>query len=551
MAYMPALLPPCGDITSQREIEIALKASEEKYRALFENSIDAVMLGAPDGSVYAANSEACRLFGMTESELIQGGRQGISDLTDPTWQTALVERTRTGRYKGELLFKRADGSNFMGEISSAFFTNLKGEINSSIIIRDISERKKMEKAIKVSEQRFRTLIERAPAPVGISRQGITTYVNERYLQLFGIKEVSEVYGHSLLEQIAPQCRDEIAERARRRELGAPVVDEYETVGLSRDGSQIPLWAAVSRIESPEGPASMAFFTDITELKRVQAGLQESEEKYRGLFEQMVSGFALHEIILDENGIPVDYVTLEVNREYELLLQTSRDTVIGKRAYQAIPGLDKFWIELFGSIVLTGQPRRYTQYASNLDKWFEGQAFKIGDKKFAVTFVDITDRKKAEQELKNNEIKFRTVSDFTYNWEYWRGADGNLKYVSPSCERVTGYSREEFMQNPHLLLNIIHPADKPQTEKHLREQHSDISALDFRIITRSGETRWIGHNCQPIFDPEGRWLGQRASNRDITQRIQMEQDLARSQEQLGEFTMHLQEAIEIEKNQPFA
>ncbi len=140
---------------------------------------------------------------------------------------------------------------------------------------------------------------------------------------------------------------------------------------------------------------------------------------------------------------------------------------------------------------------------------------------------------AEKALKESEEKFRLFIDFTYDWEAWMGPDGKYIHVSPSCKRITGYSAEEFIKNPHLSPAIAHPDDREAFEqhrnRHLNEQTGNAH-IDYRIITAKGETRWISHMCQPVFGRNGEWLGRRASNRDITERKKMEAEL----EQLASF-----------------
>lgn len=131
----------------------------------------------------------------------------------------------------------------------------------------------------------------------------------------------------------------------------------------------------------------------------------------------------------------------------------------------------------------------------------------------------------EAALRQSEEKYRTVADFTYDWEDWISPEGSYLYVSPACERITGYSREEFMVDPNLILNLVHPDERELLIHHYTETrhagHKDASKLDFRVMTRAGEERWISHACQPVFGNDGRWLGRRASNRDITERKQAE------------------------------
>ena len=132
-------------------------------------------------------------------------------------------------------------------------------------------------------------------------------------------------------------------------------------------------------------------------------------------------------------------------------------------------------------------------------------------------TDISQRKEAERALKESEERFRMVADFTYDWEYWCGPDREIVYISPSCERISGYTREEFMADPGLFDRIVHPSDREKVEVHkLRPEDSRALTLDFRILAKNGEERWIGHVCRPVYSDDGRFLGRRASNRDITE-----------------------------------
>ncbi|MCD4746866.1 MAG: PAS domain S-box protein, partial [Bacteroidales bacterium] len=124
----------------------------------------------------------------------------------------------------------------------------------------------------------------------------------------------------------------------------------------------------------------------------------------------------------------------------------------------------------------------------------------------------------EQALINSEEKYRTVADFTYSWEYWIDPNMNFIYVSPSCERISGYKPEDFIQNPKLMEQIIHPDDKDKVFNHSRDielKSKKVSSLDFRIITSNGDLRWIGHVCRTVYGKDGNHLGWRATNRDIT------------------------------------
>jgi len=133
----------------------------------------------------------------------------------------------------------------------------------------------------------------------------------------------------------------------------------------------------------------------------------------------------------------------------------------------------------------------------------------------------------EKELKESKERFRALADFTYDWEYWLNPDGEYVYISPSCQRITGYCSDEFRENPELLETIVHADDREIVTEHLREEPiegSVVYPLEFRIITRHGEERWLEHVCQPVYGSSGNYLGRRGSNRDITERRRAEEAL---------------------------
>jgi len=131
-------------------------------------------------------------------------------------------------------------------------------------------------------------------------------------------------------------------------------------------------------------------------------------------------------------------------------------------------------------------------------------------------------------IRESEERYRTVADFTYDWEYWMAPDGSLPYMSPSCERVTGYTTREFQQNPALLISIVHPDDRKQVTDYLDKieliNEEGSREFDFRIIKRDGTVRWIAHIDQAVYGQEGGYRGRRASNRDVTERKLAEEEI---------------------------
>ena len=170
--------------------------------------------------------------------------------------------------------------------------------------------------------------------------------------------------------------------------------------------------------------------------------------------------------------------------------------------------------------------------------------------------DITAQKAAEDELRQAEQRYRNVADFTYDWETWENPDGSYNYVSPSCERITGYRVQQLIDRPGMLNEIILPDHITQWQEHRQAAHArhETAEIQFRIRAKNGQIRWIEHICQPIYGDKGEYLGIRASNRDITARKQAEiklrsayTEIEQLKNQLEAESAYLQDEIKLEHN----
>ncbi len=272
--------------------------------------------------------------------------------------------------------------------------------------------------------------------------------------------------------------------------------------------------------------NLSFIAKFTQMLAEQAlvnkRLRESEERYRIILQAAIDGVWLVDTrgrILEVNE---SYCRMSGYGEQELLMLNILDL-------DAIETADDIAIRIqrimeLGDERFTSKHRR--KDGSLFDVEVSVQYRYVNSGQFVCFIQDISEKKLAENALQASEQRYRTVANFTHDWEYWLTPDSSFAYCSPSCEQITGYSAEEFMNDPNLIKAIIHPDDFAITSHHFNEigkQDSRSHEREFRIINRSGEVRWIAHACRVVIGDDGKYLGRRASNRDVTSRKKAEED----------------------------
>ena len=176
-------------------------------------------------------------------------------------------------------------------------------------------------------------------------------------------------------------------------------------------------------------------------------LEESEDRYRLLFENMTTGFALHEMIYDDDGKPTDYRFLEMNPAFELLIGTAAASLLGKTVKESMPGIEDYWIEQYGVVARTGMPIAFRNYSREQGKYYDVWAFSPRKDSFAVIVSDITERKEAEDKLRLMAQVFERSGDAILITD----PENKIIATNSSFTTLTGYSQEEVLgQNPSIL-----------------------------------------------------------------------------------------------------
>ena len=288
------------DITERRRTINALLESEIKYRAFFENSMDAILLTSPDGNILSANQAACIMFGYPEDELIKLGRSGVTYSADQRLPALLEERKLKGKARGELTFIRKDGTHFPAEISSAIFKSHDGFERTSMIIRDITLRKLAEEEITMLSHSLKSINQ----CVSITdMDDKILFVNESFLKTYGY-EIDELIGRRINIVNSPNNDQNQIEEI----LLATIKGEWQGELLNRrkNGEEFPVYLSTSVIKDKDANVLglIGVATDITERKRAEKELilaKDNAEESDLLKSAFLANMG-HEIRTPMNGI---------------------------------------------------------------------------------------------------------------------------------------------------------------------------------------------------------------------------------------------------------
>lgn len=299
-----------------------MTVSEQWYRAIFQNSYDAILLTRPaDGAILAANPVACALFGYSEEELLCRRRDQLVDPVDIRFADAWAERADSGTIATELTFVRKSGERFEARVSSRLFMDDQAGQVASTSIQDISERRSAEATLRQSEERFRLLYEHAPVGIiQVDGHGRLTAANQKFVEITGYS-AEEARGFTHMEITLPEDAAVIGQHRERVFAGKSDEMRYEKRLPRKDGSTT--WVRVTgramRNAAGQTQWGIVLYEDIDERKRTEEALLQSEEKFRATFEHAPLGIA---------ECAIDGTFIEVNSKLSAILGYSEQELAG-------------------------------------------------------------------------------------------------------------------------------------------------------------------------------------------------------------------------------
>ncbi len=460
---------------------LELRESEERFRNLTRASAEGICV-SEQGRILDVNDQFIALMGYSRDELI--GCE-IVTLIGPAWRERVADRlskAKEGLFEHQIL--RKDGT--LVDVEARAKTSAwEKRLVRITALTDITERKQAAAALQASESRFRTLIEQAPVAVSISRAGKTIYVNQKYLDAYRFRSMDELISQPIIEQWAPESVPVIEERVRKRERGEPVPSEYEGLAQRKDGSMFPAHITVAGVSLPDGPAWLAFITDITARKQAEQALRESEEKFSKAFRASPHGMSISET---ETGRFVEindgYCQIYGYRHEEMLDHTSLELQIWEDPRERA----RFVEDLKRDGVVRNHEARTRTRAGELKLvLLSAEPIDLAGKSCIVSVLhDITDRKRAEME-----------KDAALAREEKARLDYTLQLIaSQEAERtrIAAELHDSLGQNLLLIKNRAQLAlMKERIDDEMEEQIEAISTLAAQSIA---EARSISHDLHP-------------------------------------------------------
>jgi two-component system, chemotaxis family, CheB/CheR fusion protein len=246
--------------------------------------------------------------------------------------------------------------------------------------------------------------------------------------------------------------------------------------------------------------------------------------YEKIFNNMLDGFALFRLIIDDEGLPADYEYVYFNHAYEQMTGMKASFLEGHTAIEIFGYIDPAALRKYGEVAISGNPQHYERFIENSQKYYKYNVFSPEKDYFAVIISDITRQKKNELNLRASEEKFRELAE-NIQEIYWLWAGDKLLYVSPAYEKIWGCPVRALYENPDSFTDHIHPDDKESFL--LKYRNFEISGHfdeEYRILRPDGQIRWIWARYFPVMNEKGVMYRYAGVAQDITARKEAEREL---------------------------
>ncbi|MFO7569882.1 MAG: PAS domain S-box protein [Smithellaceae bacterium] len=521
------------DITDRKRADEALAKSKKLLEQSFEQSpVPMVLVSMPGAVIEMVNSAYRTIAGVADEPSRIG--TSLKDI-QPTFQYFTPDgkpvhvdqlplaQALSGRktVDEEYRLLRKDGT-FRKVLCSAtpIFNDQGGIIAGCLVMSDITAQQHMEQKLRESEEAHRALLQGLPDIImRFDQEGRHLFVSDNVGGWRGM-QASQFIGKTHRELGFPKSLCQFCEKAIRQVFTGGRPFEAEIDVDTPKGPAIYNWRLVPE-RNAQGVVSsvLSISRDITAHRR-------AEENYRTLFNEMLDGFALHEIICDDKGNPADYRYITVNPAFERMTGLKAEHIIGHTVREIMPATEQHWIDTYGGVALSGEPVYFENYSGEIGKHFKVTAFRPAPGQFACIFSDITERKKTEAALLESEEKFARAFEKAPMLMMISDIDnGRILEVNDAFLHLSGFSREACIGKTTVELGWVKPDERRRMIAPLKHNAS-INDLEIQVTARDGRKLWCRLYAESIT------IGNRQRvltlAQDITERKQAEEYLRESE-----------------------
>jgi two-component system, cell cycle sensor histidine kinase and response regulator CckA len=418
---------------------------DDIFRAIAEQTTDLIALTDAQGVITRVSSASTSFFQRAPEEMCG---HHFTEFLDESAVPTVLAAFRDG-FEGdkpvrnlELRMKRKDGSTFFGVLNGSRL-QVDGQQTALVVIRDITEHRQREEALRISEDRYKILIDLSPDAVVVQVGGKYVFANQAAARLFGAASPRELVGTDMLERVHPDYRELVAQRAAQVQAGIATRPQ-EMKLLRLDGTAVEVEAAAAKIEFDGMPANQVVYRDITERKQAEELLQDEISRRRILVGQSTDGI----VVLDQWG-----KVYEANQQYARMLGYSLEEVYELHVWDWDTQFPKEQLlEMLGAVDDKGahfetHHRRKDGTLREVEISTNGAIY--GGKKYIFCVCrDMTERKRAEELLRLTQF----AVDHAVDSVYWTDASGRLIYVNDATCKRHRYSQDEMLAMNLLALD---------------------------------------------------------------------------------------------------
>ncbi len=520
------------DISEKIRIENELRERENFIRSITDNVPVVIFLfNFKQKRTIYANSQLNKQLGYTMEDLAERQSDMLLDIIHPDdvfrlrtdfsfenfSQKSVYSEFRIKHKKGSYIWFSAVGT----ELKIGETTHLLG------FAQNIDEKRRYSQALIDSERMYRILAESLPDTImRFDKNMRHLYVSENVTKVVDIK-AKDMFNKTHAELGFPEEMVEFWERKIRKVFETGKAGDYEFTIDSKAGLAVIDWRLLPEFDDKGEVES------VLAIARIINDLRNTERDYQRLFNELNAGFAVHEIILDNAGNPIDYRFIVVNKAFEKMTGLFQEDIKGKTVKEILPGTEDYWIQTYGEVALTGKTTQIENYSADLDRYYEVTAYSPLKYQFATIIEDITEKKKIRNRIKEQEEKYRLIVENQSDMVLKLDRNYKILYANPNFTQALNLEERDILSKN--FLEVIPEENRSCFVEVLNEVANKDKEIATKECKKSDEDLWINWTIKAVKNDLGKLEYLIAVGHDIS-------EIKKVQQKIQELNMELEEKV---------